>query len=118
VLQCDAVRRSVIQCVKGLFGVLRQSALVKMLQSTCVCVCVCCSVLQCVAVCCSVLQCVAVRQWSVWCITPVSPGKDVAVSSGVSVLRCVAVCCSMLQYVAVCCSTSRVCVVYHASRPW
>jgi len=102
VLRCVAVCCSVLQHVKalrGVCGVLRQSARVKMLQ--CLGVCVCCGVLQCVAVCCSVLQCIAARQgsvWCMWCMTPVRPGKDVAVC----VLRCVAVCCGVFHCVAVC----------------
>ena len=75
VLQSVAVCSSVLQCVQCVADVHTHSAS---------CVAVCCSVLQCVAVCCSVLHCVA----------------DIHTHS----VSCVAVCCSVLQCVAVCCS--------------
>ena len=69
-LQCVAVRCSVLQCVAVCCSVLQ-------------CVAVCCSVLQCVAVCCSVWQCVAVRI-----------SRD-----GIGIM-CVALCCNTLQHTA------------------
>jgi len=60
VLQCVAVRCSVLQCVQCV--PVRCSVLqcVAVSCSVLQCVAVCCSVLQCVAVCCGVLQCVIV----------------------------------------------------------
>jgi len=87
VLQCVAVRCSVLQCAVVCCSVLQ-------------CVAVRCSVLQCVAVCCSVLQCVTVVQIC-------SRGPSVSHTANHvmhSVLQCVAVCCSVLQCVAVCCN--------------
>jgi len=67
VVQCGAVRCSVLQCVAVRYSVLQCvtvccSALqcVAVRYSVLQCVTVCCSVLQCVAVCYSVLQCVTV----------------------------------------------------------
>ena len=75
-LQCVAVRCSVLQCIAVCCNVLlpRESVIWQSQLA-------CCSVLQCVAVCCGVLRCVAVCY---------------------SVLQYVAVCCSVLQCVAVC----------------
>jgi len=83
VLQCAAVRYSVLQRVAACCSVLQSNGSLYRHTHWGVCfgfsaqpfvnVAVCCSVLQCVAVCCSVLQCAAV-------------------------------CCSVLQCVAVCCS--------------
>jgi len=61
VLQCVAVRCSVLQCV----AVFTATSIIQNLEVWCgflfcLCVAVCCSVLQCVAMCCSALQCVAV----------------------------------------------------------
>ena len=87
-LQCVAVRCSVLQCVAVCCGASHTSKEgVGGYSDT-----VCCSALQCVAVCCSALQRVAVL-----CIA-------VTRKWGVVVTRCVAVCCSVLQCVAVCCS--------------
>jgi len=72
VLQCVAVRRSVLQCVEDadpelcdnltcvsfFFFMCVAEALKAWIQSCVTRVCTCCSVLQCVAVHCSVLQCV------------------------------------------------------------
>ena len=88
-LQCVAVRCSVLQCVavccrgRGSSG-------------DTVSYCVSCSVLQCVAVCCSLLQSVAVccslLQWE---------GKQWGYSVLLFVVQCVAVLCNMLQCIAV-----------------
>ena len=60
VLQCVAVRCSVLQwgCMGREF--VSRPSYVCVRERRGLCVCVCCSVLQCVAVCCSVLYCVAV----------------------------------------------------------
>jgi len=77
VLQCVAVRHSVLQCVEVRcsrvagcntptlhLGALSSCAPTRCKGTVCCsvlqCVAVCCSALQCVAVCCSALQCVAV----------------------------------------------------------
>ena len=83
-LQCGAVRCSVLQCDAACCSVLQRVAAccaksnVHLLEhdasckTTC-CVAVCCRVLQCVAVCCSVVQCVA---------------ECCSVLQGVAVLQC------------------------------
>jgi len=72
VLQCIAVRCSVLQLIKSKADTTAKALVCcRVLQ----CVALCCIVLQCAAVCCSVLQCV------VGCC---------------SVLQCVAVCCNVL----------------------
>ena len=84
VLQCDAVRCSMLQWEET-FG------------TRVVVAPVCCHMLPCVTVCCSELQCVAVRgsvlQWVE------TFGTRVVVAHKLSM--CVAVCCSVLQCVAV-----------------
>ena len=76
-LQCVAVRCSVLQCVA-----------------------VCCSVLQCVAVCRSVLQCVAVCCGVLQ--SHLGSNHELMLRAVGCVAECVAACCSVLQRVAVC----------------
>jgi len=112
VLQCVAVRNSVLQYVAVCCSVSSSDTNDGIGTPMCVmnrvkccsvlqCVAVCCSVLQCVAVCCSVLQCVAV------CCSASVMNRVKCVVVCCIMLQCAAVCCSVLQCVAVCCSASQ-----------
>ena len=112
VLQCIAVRRSVLQCVavccNELENVCDDSLSTQGVVA--VCVAVCCSVLQCVAMCCSELENMSDDSLSTQDFCGRFPSINVRIESGL--LHClelhgVAWCCSVLQYVvmfAVCCS--------------
>ena len=88
-LQCVAVRCSVLQCVA-----------------------VCCSVLQCVAVSCSVLQCIAVYcSVLLYCVARYNEDQSLQlrcvefgdeVRSDMCMLLCLEICCSAFQCVALC----------------
>ena len=112
-LQCVAVRCSVLQCVLQCvavwaavssaslhLGFVYLLPLLHLCCSVLQCVAVCCSVSQCVAVCCSVLQCVAVccsvhtSALSIFCLS-----YTYFTVCCKCVLQCVAVCCSVLQWI-------------------
>jgi len=114
VLQCVAVRCSVLHCVALCcsvydFELIRHKCII--LNSLCrnssvlQCIAVCCSALQCVAGCCSVLQCVAVYCGVLHGVTVCCSVRQCVAEccNAYSVLRCVAWCCSVLQCVSVCC---------------
>jgi len=91
-LQCVAVRGSVLQCVAVNYSVSDLEFQRQRQVDELWCVAVCCSVWQFAVVCCSVLQWI-----TAWATLNFSV-SDKSISSGV--LQCVAVCCSVLRCAA------------------